>query len=104
MALPNEITDIVEFPAIIKSGVIQILSPDLLKLEVADLQRMADVMGGELVYRKLRATYTELETPLCDHKNCHRPVRGALYCEDHPNGKIKSSQNRNLTMVQPRVS
>jgi hypothetical protein len=32
---------------------------------------------------KVRATYTEMETPLCGKENCFRPVKGVMYCDDH---------------------
>lgn len=100
MSLDQEITEIVQLPAIVHSGMIKIMDPSLLKLEEKDLQRMAIAMGGELVYMKVRATYTELgETPLCGQYNCYRPVKGAIYCNDHDKAK---STVRPLGIVNPK--
>lgn len=104
MALENAVTDIVQLPAIIKSGSVKILSPELLKLDEADLKKMAMVMGGELIYMKVRATYTDLETPLCGYKDCDRPTN-SLWCSDHPNGKSKSRDSNNVRpFINPKVS
>lgn len=104
MPFDKEITEVVQFPAIVKGGVIQILHPDLNKLDSAQLKLMADAMGGELIYRKQRATYSELETPLCDSRDCYRPVHGALFCEDHTNGGRVSQPTSypRPVMVNPR--
>jgi hypothetical protein len=108
MALDKEITNIVQLPAIGKAGVIELLSADLLKLDESDLKKMAMVMGGELLYMKLRATYTELETPLCNFDNCYRPVDKTLWCEDHPNGidrtRSLGHNVRTFGMVNPRTA
>lgn len=101
MALDKDITNIVQLPAIAKSGAVEICSPDLLKLDESDLRKIAMVMGGELVYMKLRATYTEIETPLCNFNNCFRPVDKTLWCEDHPNGIDRSRNNSNRDNVRP---
>lgn len=102
MALDKEVTNIVQLPAIVKAGSVELLSPDLLRLDEEDLRKMAMVMGGELVYMKLRATYTELETPLCNYDNCYRPAK-TLWCEDHPNGNTKKKDNvRAFGLVNPK--
>jgi hypothetical protein len=105
MALDKEITSIVQLPAIAKSGVIEVCSADLLKAEPSLLKSLAMAMGGELVFLKLRATYSELETPLCSYNECYRPVDKTIWCEDHVNGSAKSRDNvRAFPMVNPRTN
>jgi hypothetical protein len=94
MALDREITQITQLPAIVKSGAIEILSADLLKLQESDLKNMAMVMGGTLVYMKLRATYTELEVSLCGFDNCYNPTHD-LWCDDHAGGHAKARPRDN---------
>jgi hypothetical protein len=110
MALENEITNIVQLPAIVKSGNIKVMDPDLLKLDESDLKKMAMVMGGELVYMKVRATYTQLEknTQFCAFKDCYRLAHD-LWCDTHPNGQAKTEPRSNNVrnfppMVNPRTS
>jgi hypothetical protein len=98
MTQGKEVSNIVQIPAIIKSGAVELLSPEMLKLDESDLKKMAMVMGGNLVYMKLRAVYTELETPLCMYDNCFRPVAD-LWCDDHPNGNDISKRSAGSTNV-----
>lgn len=102
MSLEREVQSIGELPAIVCNGAIKILDPDLLKLDDAKLREIAMVMGGEVVYMKLRCTYTELETPLCGFRGCYRPAHD-IWCTDHPGGRVKSKDNVR-PFVNPRVS
>lgn len=80
-------TEIVQLPAIVKSGIVDLLSPDLVKLDDTTLKQIAALKGGELAYIKMRATYTGLDPKdqICMHKDCYRPVvKGSDFCSDHP--------------------
>jgi hypothetical protein len=83
----EEMTDIVELPAIMKGGKVTIQDLSLKKLSPQELKTLAVVLDGELIWVKRRIVYAELETPFCTHRNCWRPATGALGCEDHPDGK-----------------
>lgn len=103
MALNEEISEVVQIPAIVSSGAIKMLQPEMLKMDTSLLKAMAVAMGGELVYMKLRAKYSELEVPLCSYNNCYRPAKD-LWCEDHPNGQSKSHSHDNVRpLVNPRT-
>jgi hypothetical protein len=89
MKLDNiQLTDIVQLPAIKKGNMVQAFPPEILKLDEHQLRNMAIVMGGELVFIKLRAVYTPLqdEETMCTHKDCWRPVdrtKETLKCDTH---------------------
>jgi len=70
----DEYTDIVQIPAIFVNG--KALTPlsQYTQLDTPTLRDIADVMGGEVRYLKLRATYTFVETDLCSRRDCFRPV------------------------------
>jgi len=89
--LMSEVSNIVQLPAISKSGATELLSADLLRLDEATLRQMAYALGGELVYIKMRAVYTELETQHCNFKDCFRPVDKnsdtKMWCDNHPSGR-----------------
>lgn len=79
-------TEIVQLPAIIKSGIVDLLSPDLAKLDDTTLKQIAALKGGELAYIKMRATYTGLppNEALCITKDCWRPAaKDKDYCDSH---------------------
>lgn len=81
----EEYTDIVQIPAIFVDG--KALTPlsQYTQLDTPTLRDIADVMGGEVRYLKLRATYTFVETNLCGHRDCFRPVGSNTNgrCSDH---------------------
>ncbi len=107
MAISDRVEEIVQLPAIVSAGKVELLKPEMQKLDKDQLKQIAVAFGGQLVYMKVRATYTELETALCNYDNCYRPVEAALWCDDHPNGMAKSSHSNNVRhigMVNPKVS
>ena len=76
--------EIIQMPVVLKKGIIQALSPDLLKADESTLKNVAVALGGELIYLKMRATYTAPENMLCVSKDCWRKAaKDADYCEDH---------------------
>lgn len=84
-------SEIVQLPAISKAGMVELLNPDLLKLDEPTLKSVAAAMSGELIYLKMRATYSKLETDLCIAKGCFRPsdkASGSDWCSDGPNHKV----------------
>lgn len=91
MRLDNvQLTDVVQLPAVAKGNIIQAFSPDILKLDEHQLRNMAQVMGGTLVFIKMRAVYTPLkdEETMCTSKDCWRPVdrskgENSLKCDTH---------------------
>lgn len=97
----QEVTRITQLPAIVRSGSVELINAELLKLDEKLLKEMATAMGGQLIYMKLRATYTELESSLCSYDNCYRHAH-TLWCEDHPNGILAGKQSgRHLGIVNP---
>lgn len=77
-------SEIVQIPAISKAGMVEMLTPDLLKLDLVTLKQVAQAMNGELIYLKMRATYTAPEQMFCIHKDCFRPAsKGLDTCGDH---------------------
>lgn len=99
----SEVSNIVQLPAISKSGATELLSADLLRLDESTLKQMAYALGGELVYIKFRAIYTELETRLCNFKDCFRPADKnsdtKMWCDNHPNGRDTTKNVRRLGMT-----
>lgn len=63
-------TEIVQIPAIIKSGQIVICHPGFKNLSNEELQKLANTMGGQVAWIKYRATYSIPEQILCTHKEC----------------------------------
>jgi hypothetical protein len=81
-------SEIVQVPAIIKAGMVELLNPDMLKLDETTLKAVASAMSGELIHLKMRATYTALENNLCIAKDCYRPAtKDSDWCDDGPNHK-----------------
>lgn len=75
-------SDIVQMPAVMKQGIVKMLDPDMLKLDEVRLKDVAHVMGGELIYLKMRATYTAPEQTFCIAKECFALVeKGTNYCD-----------------------
>lgn len=72
-------TEIVQLPAILMSGKISI-ELGYKELPEAVLKQTADFMGGTLIYKKVRATYTTCENELCVRYNCWEK----LPCSKHP--------------------
>ncbi len=82
-------SEIVQLPAISKAGMVEMLNPELLKLDQTTLKSVAEAMSGELIYLKMRATYTGLEQDLCIGKGCFRPaVKGTDWCSDGTYHKV----------------
>lgn len=63
-------SEVVQVPAIVKGELIMVLTPDMNKLSPVQLKDMAEVMGGTLVFFKMRATYSDSGTKLCIAKDC----------------------------------
>jgi hypothetical protein len=78
-------TEIIQLPAIMANGVVTVLSHEMKKLDSKQLRSIAAVMGGKVVFVKVRASYeVEEKTPLCNHYNCYRPVKELnTECGDH---------------------
>lgn len=86
----EQFSEIVQLPAVRMPGMEEILNPKLMLLDEIQLKQMAQLMGGELVYRKVRATYTKAEQEFCNKKDCYRiAVKGQFFCEDHGGDKSK---------------
>lgn len=86
MSSDFQFTEIVELPTVRLNGLEKLIDPDMLKLDDVQLKQAAAVMGGELVYKKVRRTYTPTEQELCNKRSCYRPsVKGTYYCSDHLN-------------------
>lgn len=83
----NEVsaTELVQLPGIIKpSGEVHLFPPSVNQMSVSQLEKMAELMGGQLFYPKMRAIYTPSETPLCGQKECWRPVyENTEWCDTH---------------------
>ncbi len=79
--LPNRV---VELPAFVgPTGQIDILAESLAKVPYDKLYSIAREAGLKIIYVKVRAVYEPLETPLCTHKECYRPVGQDKVCSDH---------------------
>lgn len=79
-------SEIVELPVIYNSSdnTISMVAPELKQLDKASLRDVATVMGGQVLYLKVRATYTIPEVQFCTHTNCYRPAdKPTLTCGDH---------------------
>lgn len=78
-------SEIIQLPAIEVNGIASIVSHEMRKLTPTQLKDIAKVMNGRVVFVKVRAEYSPLlDTPLCSHLNCYRPVKDGLqYCGDH---------------------
>lgn len=75
-------SQIVQMPAVLKQGIVQMLEPDMLKLDEDTQKKVAHVMGGELIFLKMRATYTAPEVMFCIGKDCFALVeKGTDYCD-----------------------
>jgi len=85
-------TEIVELPAIVtKGGMISVMTLDMLKLEDNQLEQMAKVMEGTVIYIKMRAVYEQLpeHERMCLTKKCWRPKsKESDWCEDHLHSPI----------------
>lgn len=80
----SEPTEIVELPVIVVDNIVKLISPEFKLLDDATLRGFAFTMGGELIYLKVRSTYTSVENMICTHKNCWRvAVNETLKCGDH---------------------
>lgn len=78
-------TEIVQIPVIRRNGVTLIQNSDLLNLKDSDLQDIARTVKGVVAYKKVRATYSEIEgSPLCNHYDCYNVgVDGTDDCGQH---------------------
>lgn len=70
--MKDKMTDIVNFPAIVRDGEIIVMNTDLLRLNESQRLAMAKLVKGKLVYKKLRAMYTVPEQTFCDHYDCFK--------------------------------
>lgn len=86
--IKQELTEIVELPAFIKDGKIIPFDPETSKFPETLLRNMAGLHGSELIYYKVRATYTVLEVLLCARKDCYNPIeKGTNICRTHGGSK-----------------
>jgi len=75
-------SQIVQMPAVLKQGIVKMLEPDMLKLDETALKNVAHVLGGKLIYLKMRATYTAPEVMFCIANECWALVeKGTNYCD-----------------------
>jgi hypothetical protein len=80
----SEFTEIVEFPAIVVNNTVKFVDPSLPNMTDALFKDMATALGGQFVYLKVRATYTQVEVQMCTRKDCTRPAKlDTLVCGDH---------------------
>lgn len=79
-------TELVQMPAVRKSsGEVVPFPLELMKADSGMLNKMADLMGGEVVFLKMRAIYTVCETKLCAKRDCWSPVKDdSDWCSLHP--------------------
>lgn len=65
-------TNLVQLPAMrYPNGSIQLFPAEVLeKAATPQLEKFAEMMDAKLVFRKMRAYYTDLETQLCQTANC----------------------------------
>ena len=82
-------SEIVQIPVIRRNGVDIIQNVDIIGLGDSDLQNLAKATKGVVVYRKVRATYTEVEgTQFCCHYKCYKlGIDGTDDCGQHTQGK-----------------
>lgn len=77
-------TDIIEMPVIVVDGKAKLPTPAMKELPESLLKEMAKMMGGHLVWAKLRVNFSNLEVPLCVEKKCTRIAHYADHkCETH---------------------
>lgn len=77
-------TEIVEVPAVRKGEYIESFnSPKILNMSQEHLEAFADTIGGTLVFLKMRAVYSQLETELCEARGCHEKVEEDHLCRWH---------------------
>ena len=77
---------IVEMPAILSKDGKEILHqfPEMISLSMVNLEALANALDGKIGWLKMRAVYSELETPLCATRNCTRPTKNTnRKCADH---------------------
>ena len=64
-------TEIIQLPAIVRNGEVVMMTLDMKnKIDTEKLRQIAKTLGGELVWPKVRATYTMPEVKLCNRFNC----------------------------------
>lgn len=84
MTMMEEKTEIVQMPAIYRNGECVAILVDWHTMDANKLNAIAKSLHGTLGYRKMRATYSDLEVELCNHYECHNPaVKGTFECERH---------------------
>lgn len=82
--MEEAMTEIVQFPAIVKGGEIVMMSVDMMSIDPEKLRQIAKTIGGELVWPKVRATYTMPEVKLCNRYQCMSlPLPGKDDCGRH---------------------
>jgi hypothetical protein len=80
----EENTEITQLPAVYRNGEVVIMSLDWKNLDFAKLQELARGAGGTVGYKKVRATYTDIEHDLCSHYDCyHYSLPGTSDCGIH---------------------
>lgn len=98
----EEMTEIVEVPAIAVNGEIKVQTPELRRLNASQLKEWATVMGGEVLYIKMRITYTECETQFCCATECwNLPISNTLWCQDHTNKPHQVTQISARDSISP---
>ena len=80
----DSMQEIVQFPAIRKNGENVLSNADMLHMTDSELQQLAKMLQGVVVYRKIRATYTETEQTFCVHYGCYAlGINGTDDCGRH---------------------
>lgn len=64
-------TDIVELPAIRKKDGSLMMNLEIMRMSDKMRHEVANFLGGNVVWPKLRATYTPIEQSLCDRRACY---------------------------------
>lgn len=86
-------TSITQLPAILREGILEVFSADLLGCDDPTLKTIASAMGGTLVYVKVQAIYIAPLTneqgkemsQLCTYKDCY-----SVGDVDHPIGRCSN--------------
>lgn len=61
--------------------------PEWQNLNYAELQTIAKGVGGVVGYKKVRATYTDIDQQLCTHYSCYSLAQPGTYDCGGPHGR-----------------
>lgn len=83
----SEKSEIVQIPAVYKDGKEILWMPEWKSLRYDEIRDIAKGIGGVVGYKKVRATYTEIDQTLCTHYNCTAIAKPGTYDCGGPHGR-----------------